>query len=542
MAKEGPAAGSSSELERGEVPEVAALGNALTSLFNTLEVTQNAYAVRISMDKSIVSRYLRGRRVATEDFIDRLMREVEVRRGASVQPEVRRRVTKLRLDALKVTDPATYELEELRAEMLESGRKVQMLVRHQEALHDLLEKRESAVRAVQEELETVRQDWTVDLARAERAEVELRERVERHSTERGRLFQEITRLKAEISEIARLKAGAEQRCAELEEQVSLMEEELATRLGATGEPALPLAALKGQLAELVEAGEQREASREVVEAAWGRPIGELAELVEWLRERRDHSRADRLITEVVHARKVGELAEFGNLVRSPRGYLPTILVKEAADIRRPQEIILLQVEWGGVSQPLNVKESILNFLCRSLRDESEVVETLALLDPNDATTFATLKGIRARTGYEQRYVTTVTQLESIGCGSVAVALCVNMFRSHHRLKAMLSGLTDRQCVQFTHILLRSEPIELITHWLVREFDFVPVPIAEDNRLDHRVAIFADTLRDAGRLSEVRTVIAATTPRGDYSPSLLRYLESAPPQPERDSGSRNDREA
>lgn len=525
MAKEVPTAGSSSELERGEVPEVAALGNALTSLFNTLEMTQNAYAVRISMDKSIISRYLRGRRVATEDFIDRLVREVEARHGASVQPEVRRRMTQLRLDALKVTDPATYELEALRAEMLDSGRKVQMLVRHQEALHDLLEKRESAIRTVQEELETVRRGWTADLVRAERAEIELREQADKHSTERERLAEEIARLKAELSEIARLKVGAERRCADLEEQVKAMEEELAAQPGSTGELLLPLAALKEQLAGLIETGEQREASREVVEAAWGRSIGEVAELLGWLTERRDYGRTDRLIAEVVHSRDVEELAEFGRMIRNPKGYFPVVLIQETVAVRSPQEIFRLHTEWLDYSSPINVKESLLAFLFRSRRDEGDVVATLTLLDPDDAVTLATLKAIRVRTGYERRYIRIVTHLESMGCSDLATALCTNLLRKTYRLNSLLRGFTDQQCALFARVVLRSELIETIVHLLVREFNLLPDPKADDNRLDHRVALFADTLRDSGRLSEVQTVIAATAPRTDGATSLLSYLEN-----------------
>ncbi|MFF4428082.1 helix-turn-helix domain-containing protein [Streptomyces sp. NPDC001513] len=69
------------------MPEVAELGNMLTDLFNALGVSQRAYAVRVHLDPSAVSRFLRGQRVATEDFVDRLIREV----GQSAEPRSRRK-------------------------------------------------------------------------------------------------------------------------------------------------------------------------------------------------------------------------------------------------------------------------------------------------------------------------------------------------------------------------------------------------------------------------------------------------------------------
>ncbi|MEU6492988.1 hypothetical protein ABZ890_21660 [Streptomyces sp. NPDC046984] len=508
VAQRAPSARSSSELEGGEVPEVAVLGNALTSLFNTLQMTQNAYAVRVSMDKSIISRYLRGRRVATEDFIDRLIREVEARRGASIQPEVRRQLTQFRLDALKVTDPATYDLEALRAEMLESERRVSMLVRHQEALHDLLEKRESQIRSVQAELESVRLDATVDLVRAERAEVELRQRVQQYSTERERLGAEIARLKAELSEIVELKDGAERRCVELEAQVRTMEEELAGRLGTSGETQLPLAALKEQLSGLITAGEQREASREVTEAAWGRSIREVAELVGWLTGRGDRSRRDRLIMEVVHARDVEEVAEFGRLLLHPEaGYFPSVLLEETAAVRNPQEIIRLHAVWYDGSTPVTAKGSLLSHLLGSRRDEGEVVEVLSQLNPYDTSTVIILEGIRARLGRDGRCARIVVGLESRGCVNLAAALCGGLFRNFAQLRSLMSGMNDQQCVYFATVMLRAEPIELIVDWLLKEFGRTSDRHAHPVPLDHRVAVFAETLRRSGRFPGARAVLA-----------------------------------
>lgn len=90
-------AASSSATERGETPEVAALGNTLTDLFKTLGVSQEAYAVRVDLHASTVSRFLNGRRLATEDFIDRLIREAEQRLGSPLMAEAKAEVHRQRL-------------------------------------------------------------------------------------------------------------------------------------------------------------------------------------------------------------------------------------------------------------------------------------------------------------------------------------------------------------------------------------------------------------------------------------------------------------
>ncbi|MHC3470575.1 hypothetical protein ACYF6T_17890 [Streptomyces sp. 7R007] len=347
MVEKVPSPRNSSELERGEVPEVAALGNALTALFNTLEVSQNAYAVRISMDKSIVSRYLRGRRVAPQDFIDRLLREVAARRGADVQPEVRAHLTQLRLGALKVCDPAAHELESLRAEMERSQRTVQRLARHQEALHDLLDKKESQVRSLQGELEQLRQDWVAD---------GLGER-HRETGERDRLVLEIARLKAELGDVSSLREDAERRCAELERRVGELEEELAGRTDDGSGSRLPLPALQEQLLAHWTAGEHGAAGRELAEAVLGRPVEELVELQWWLDERGDTLRRERLVRDVVHLRTVEEVAEFGHAAETRAAQesrancllvtQDALLAGEICAVMSPQDVAAVHRHWAA---------------------------------------------------------------------------------------------------------------------------------------------------------------------------------------------------
>ncbi|MCI3272611.1 hypothetical protein [Streptomyces cylindrosporus] len=398
-----PSPRGSSEVERGDVAEVVALGNALTELFNALEMSQSAYAVRIHRDKSTVSRFLRGKKVASQDFVDRLVREVERRRGTSVKPEARRRLDQLRLAAVKVTDPAAYELEVLRAEMERSHREVDRLARQQEALHLLLERREAEFRAVQGELAQVQQDW--------REEVALRVRREDGFVggERASLAEEVARLRADLAEATALRARAEQRCEDLEQRVREMEEELAAReIDAPG--ALPLPVLQERLKALWEDGKSQEAGRELTEAAQERSVGELVELVSWLDLRGDLVRRNRLAEEVAHTRTVEVVAAFGTALievrtrRNPRRRRGTpsplgCLVDGACAVMSPADLVTLHRNWGRAGQSQSrrspLQDEVPQRLLNGARPADVAAEVFDLLGPGDQSVLRAMHRDRA---------------------------------------------------------------------------------------------------------------------------------------------------
>ncbi|MFD0374577.1 hypothetical protein [Streptomyces sp. NPDC127112] len=236
----------------------------MTDLFNTLGVSQRAYAVRVTLDPSVVSRYLRGQRVATQDFVDRLIREAENKLGSPLQEEARARLHDLRLAAVRATDPAAYELESLRREMERSQRAVERLTRQQEALHDLLEKREDEAATVRAELGRLRRDWAEDSAEASRRELDLRAAADAHTNARDSLLAEIARLRADLADTTALKADAETRCRELEDRVLAMEEEMAGLQEATGEGSgLAIGELLRHLSPISSAGRSQAASARI---------------------------------------------------------------------------------------------------------------------------------------------------------------------------------------------------------------------------------------------------------------------------------------
>ncbi|MEU0401313.1 helix-turn-helix domain-containing protein [Streptomyces sp. NPDC006197] len=258
--------GSSSEVERGEVPEVAALGNVLKELFNRLGISQNQYAYRVHLDKSAVSRYLAGRRVAPQDFIDRLVREIEDHVGAPLQLEAKEALRDRRLEALRVCSPDEYRLESLRDELARSRRDTERAHRNIEALHALLDKKEAEAQDIADDLTRLRLDWGAERTALARAQEDLRHQVEQ--------------LRQDLQDAEHLRQEAERHTADLRETVLRLEEELSR----TGAGDLPLEAFKSRLLALWDEDDFPGAARELAEAAWSRPLEEVRELLGWLRK------------------------------------------------------------------------------------------------------------------------------------------------------------------------------------------------------------------------------------------------------------------
>lgn len=297
-------AGKSSEIERGEVPELAALGNMLRELFNAVGVSQRQYAKRIVLDPSAVSRYLGGQRLAPWRFVEQLIGEVEEAQGGSVTPEAKETIRAAWLNALKACDPDEYQLEGLRSELAKARRDAERAARNIEALHLLLEQKESQARRTTDDMTRLRLDWAADLADAGRTEIELRRERDGLSASRDALLREIEELRNDLREAERLRADAEAHCRELREQVLRLEAELAERCLA-GE--IPLEAFKEQLEWLWVEEEFAEAARDLTEAAWGRSVEEAVDLVAWLDDGRDEARLIAFLTDVCRLRPLHEV-------------------------------------------------------------------------------------------------------------------------------------------------------------------------------------------------------------------------------------------
>ncbi|MFE5596823.1 helix-turn-helix domain-containing protein [Streptomyces sp. NPDC056549] len=262
--------GSSAEIERGEVAEVAALGNVLKELFTRLGISQSQYAYRVHLDKSAVSRYLTGRRIAPQGFIDRLVQEVEDHLGTPLQLEARQALRARRLEALRVCDPDEFRLEGLRDELARSRRDTERAHRNIEALNALLDRKEAEARDVADDLTRLRLDWG-----AERTAL---------AGAREDLLRQVERLREDLRDAEHLREEADRHGAELRATVLRLEEELSRRRPATGPEDVPLDVFKERIRWMWEQEDLPDAARSLTEAAWSRPLEDVAELLRWLRE------------------------------------------------------------------------------------------------------------------------------------------------------------------------------------------------------------------------------------------------------------------
>ncbi|MCB5169593.1 hypothetical protein LG634_32900 [Streptomyces bambusae] len=350
--------GGSSAVEQGEVAEVAELGNTLSQLFNTLGVSQRGYAARVQQHYSVVSRFLGGRRVASRDFVERLILEVEAKLGAPLQEAAKARVRDQRLAAVRATDPAEYELEVARQEVAHARRTIARLGREQQALHDRMDRLESELADSYAERQRLGSDWAKDQVAARRRELELLAAATGHRTGREALEAELARLRADLADVTALKTDSEDRCRGLEERVLALEEELGAlrAMGERGteeapEPPLPVAELLNALSRHLVAGELREVTRALDAAAWERPAEELIRILLWLINMESRHRAEWLVSLVCEYRSLDTVADLGRWLPSLRreDTLDPVLLAEVVRARTPQDIAVLHTAWRTAS-------------------------------------------------------------------------------------------------------------------------------------------------------------------------------------------------
>ncbi|MEU7634743.1 MULTISPECIES: helix-turn-helix domain-containing protein [unclassified Streptomyces] len=313
MAEIARTSGASSRIERGELAEVAELGNVLKKLFTTLDINQSQYARRIHIDKSTVSRYLSGTRLPTKEFVQRLVSEVEEDRGVPLQREAKEAIHGQWLAALQVCDPAEHTLETLRAELARSKRNAERAHRNVEALHRLLEQKESEAHAAADDLTRLRLDWSAERTAASREQLQLRQECDSLSSSREALLREIEQLKEDLREAERQRAEAEVHRHELRDRVLRLEEELAERepTGTAGTAArIPLDVFQAQLLRMWKEEEFPEAARDLTEAAWVRPLDEVAALVDWLAIHGDEEKINAFVADVGRLRSIEDVIQF----------------------------------------------------------------------------------------------------------------------------------------------------------------------------------------------------------------------------------------
>ncbi|MCB5165989.1 hypothetical protein LG634_14235 [Streptomyces bambusae] len=344
-----------SELEISAIPEVAALATELTTLFNALQIPQQQYAARVMLDKSTVSRFLNGRRVASQDFIDRLLGEVERHRRMIITGEARARIKTLRLAALRETDPASFQLENLREELDRSHRAIRILERQQEALELLLDQREAEAENTQREMVALRGLWVSEQQQNISERADLVTHNDRLKSERQKLHDEIQALKDQLSQVSDLKASAEERCCQLEERLLEAERALAKHLEEIGEQAFNLTPREvlDEITASERDGRQYDAARTLSLSAAHLSATDLPELWDLLREARRIQEAETLVRDSLRFRS----AEFCAIITEAlltRGYSHRAMGGLLAAYKSPEELDFLYDRWKVGGPPYGV--------------------------------------------------------------------------------------------------------------------------------------------------------------------------------------------
>ncbi|MFE3930439.1 helix-turn-helix domain-containing protein [Streptomyces sp. YIM B13508] len=338
-----------SEVELSTLPEVAALATELTVIFKSLGISQQQYAVRTNYDKSYVSRFLNGRRVATQEFIDRLLAEVESHRKAPVTDQTRARLRQMRESALRVYDPDLHRLETLRNEVRKNQQEVRRLLLHQEALEGLLERRQAEADASRRELAQFESEWIAERIRREAENLAIKGEYEKIREEKNALREEVVRLQEELRITVAQKEAAEQRCAILEERVATTEVEVAEKLERDGidDVGVPLQYLQDRLRQATD----DEINRELVEFAFSRSSDDVARLALWLLAQISEDYAAQLVSDYCRQRPVQSSYE---LVRSleecegvsnPRPHFTTLANHVSTTIRRRSLVEVFTFFW-----------------------------------------------------------------------------------------------------------------------------------------------------------------------------------------------------
>ncbi|MFJ9847178.1 GAF domain-containing protein [Kitasatospora sp. NPDC101155] len=203
-------------------PEVEAFADFLNQLFTTLATSLTRYAARVKRDKGSVSRYLNGRRIAPEDFVDELLRQVAELTGNPVTDDVRVQAYQLRLEALRVRNPSQHELEQLRESLGAAERELHLAnVRERALLKAVVVAEERATQAEQR-YRQLESDWATVRYTSGSAELDIYTPPEGADELRGEirdLKTELEALRSELSRAQALKLTAEEQCVQLESRL-----------------------------------------------------------------------------------------------------------------------------------------------------------------------------------------------------------------------------------------------------------------------------------------------------------------------------------
>ncbi|MCX4964022.1 hypothetical protein OHA98_04140 [Streptomyces sp. NBC_00654] len=220
-----------SELKRvdeGLEPEVAALAQALRDLFLGIGISTRRYAARRAYDSSTVSRYLGGRRLPPWEFVLNLLNDVAEERGTVPTEQTIGMLRELHTTALRAGNSPVHKMQLLQRQLAEADQEARRAAMRERLLEDTLQDREHRIRDLQMRYREL-QAAPAPSAREPGDGGSSGET----SEERDRLRAEIHGLQAELGRVRALHRQAEERCEQLERQLTEAEAEAQTTAAQT---------------------------------------------------------------------------------------------------------------------------------------------------------------------------------------------------------------------------------------------------------------------------------------------------------------------
>ncbi|PJJ01994.1 hypothetical protein BX264_2318 [Streptomyces sp. 2333.5] len=201
--------------DEGLPPEVVALAQALRDLFMGLGISTRRYAARRAYDSSTVSRFLGGRRPPPWEFVLNLLHDVAEERGTVPTEETIGMLRELHTTALQAGNSPVHKMQLLQRQLAEADQEARRAAMRERLLEDTLQDREHRIRDLQMRYREL-QAASVQLPPEEGVTAPPGGPAEEHA----RLRTEIHDLQAELGRVRALHRQAEERCEQLERQLT----------------------------------------------------------------------------------------------------------------------------------------------------------------------------------------------------------------------------------------------------------------------------------------------------------------------------------
>ncbi|RAJ31236.1 response regulator receiver domain-containing protein [Kitasatospora sp. SolWspMP-SS2h] len=135
---------------------------ALRELFAQLSISLRRCAVRCCVSPGTLSRYLSGTRIAPQDFIDDLVREIEREHGTRIEPAALERLRLLRRAAVRTTDSISQAVHQLEDQLKAADARARSTSARRERLDSALDGQRGLLADLDRRLKRLEADHRAD--------------------------------------------------------------------------------------------------------------------------------------------------------------------------------------------------------------------------------------------------------------------------------------------------------------------------------------------------------------------------------------------